>query len=190
MNTNSTNDQRVVPSPEKGIFAQEVLKKSLSLVYINIYSMTKTALSILFGSFTFFGLAQQNTVSSGGNANGTNGSVSYSVGQIDYSNAQGTNGSINQGVQQVYEFHVGVGEELTMDVSLFPNPTNEFVILQFENFTNDLKYILSDINGKVVAKDAIEASEVQIDMREYATGSYNLTISNDTKNQTIKIIKH
>ena len=152
--------------------------------------MTKTTLSILFCSVTFLGLSQQNTLTSGGNANGTNGSVSYSVGQIDYSNAQGANGSINQGVQQVYEFHVGVGEELTMDVALFPNPTNEFVILQFENFTNTLKYTLSDMSGKIVAKDNIEAEEIQIDMRQHAAGSYNLTISNDKNHQTIKIIKH
>jgi len=154
--------------------------------------MTKIALSFLFGGISLLGLSQQNTVSTGGNANGTGGTVSYSVGQIDYSNQQGTNGSINQGVQQPYEFYLlGIGAELTLDVSLFPNPTNEFIILQLENFSNDLKYALTDMNGKIIATDKIESSETHIDMRSYASGQYNLTITNDTTtNQTIKIIKH
>ncbi|MDG1334073.1 MAG: T9SS type A sorting domain-containing protein [Crocinitomicaceae bacterium] len=154
--------------------------------------MTKFTLSLLFGCLSLLGFTQQNTVSTGGEASGTGGTVSYSVGQIDYSNAQGTNGSINQGVQQPYEFYLlGIGSELTLDVSLFPNPTNEFIILQLENFTNDLKYTLSDMKGKIIATDKIETSETHIDMREYATGRYNLTIANSTTtHQTIKIIKH
>lgn len=153
--------------------------------------MTKINLSILFGCFTLFGFAQQNTVATGGNASGTGGTVSYSVGQIDYSSAQGTNGSVNQGVQQVYEFHVGINEELTIDVSLFPNPTNEFIILQLENPTSNLKYVLSDLNGKIIDKDDITASETHIDMRTFAKGHYLLTLSDNAQtNQTIKIIKH
>lgn len=151
----------------------------------------KINLSILAVFFAFTGWTQQNTVSTGGNATGTGGTANYSVGQVDYSNAQGTNGSINQGVQQPFEFYLlGIGEELVIDILLYPNPTNEFIVLQLDNFTNDLKYSLVDMNGKIVAQAAIESKESQIDMRQYASGKYNLTISNDTTNQTIKIIKH
>jgi hypothetical protein len=43
--------------------------------------------------------SQNSTLSSGGQATGTGGSVSYSVGQIAYSSLSGTNGSLIQGVQ-------------------------------------------------------------------------------------------
>jgi len=152
--------------------------------------MTKIILSLIFGCVSLLGFSQQNTVATGGNATGTNGSVSYSVGQVDYANAQGSNGSVNQGVQQPYKFHLGIGEELVFDLSLFPNPTNEFVILKLENFSEEMKYELFDMNGKLIAMDKIQSTETHIDMRAHATGQYNLKLSNKNSTQTIKIIKH
>ncbi|NRA12926.1 MAG: T9SS type A sorting domain-containing protein [Crocinitomicaceae bacterium] len=154
--------------------------------------MKKIATTGFFACLSMLSFSQQNTVSSGGEAIGSGGTVSYSVGQIDYTNSQGTNGSINQGVQQPYEFYeLGIKEAQFIDVLLFPNPTNEFIILQFENFTSDLSYSLYDLNGKIVVEGIVEASETQIDMRTFAKGQYNLTIRNSTNNiQSIKIVKN
>jgi hypothetical protein len=63
---------------------------------------------------TFFGLsinltAQNNTVSAGGDAEGSNGSISFTVGQVVYTSAEGSNGSINQGVQQPYDLEIITG---------------------------------------------------------------------------------
>ncbi|MCB0409870.1 MAG: hypothetical protein KDD29_06595, partial [Flavobacteriales bacterium] len=60
-------------------------------------------LQILICSIVF---AQENTVSSGGDALGVGGSASYSVGQVVYTTHTGVNGSIAQGVQQPYEISV------------------------------------------------------------------------------------
>lgn len=154
--------------------------------------MKKIATTGFFTCITLLSFSQQNTVSTGGEATGTGGTVSYSVGQIDYNNSQGSNGSINQGVQQPYEFYeLGIKEAFFVNVSLFPNPTNEFIILQLESFTNDLSYALYDLNGKIVVQGIVEALETQIDMRILATGQYNLAIKNATNNiQSIKIIKN
>jgi hypothetical protein len=154
--------------------------------------MKKIAITGFFACFGLISFSQQNTVSTGGEATGTGGTVSYSIGQIDYNNSQGSNGSINQGVQQPYEFYeLGIKEAFFVNVSLFPNPTNEFIILQFESFTNDLSYALYDLNGKIVVQGIVETVETQIDMRALATGQYNLAIKNATNNiQSIKIIKN
>ena len=152
--------------------------------------MAKITLLIIFGFLTFFGFSQQNTVATGGNATGTNGSISYSIGQIDYANVQGSNGSVNQGVQQPYEFYVGLNEELSIDLSLFPNPTHEFIILKLENLLEGLSYELFDMNGKLLAQDEIESTETLIDMREFAAGQYHVALSNKNTHQTIKLIKH
>lgn len=44
--------------------------------------------------------AQNIVLASGGNAMGTGGSVSYSIGQLDYISVSGSYGSVSQGVQQ------------------------------------------------------------------------------------------
>lgn len=154
--------------------------------------MKKIILTSCCACLTLLSFSQQNVTSSGGDATGTGGSVSYSVGQIDYINSTGSNGTANQGVQQPFEFfELGIKEAAFVDVKLFPNPTNEFIILQFENFTNDLSYSLYDVNGKIVAEGIVEAKETQIDMRAFARGQYNLAIQNASDAiQSIKIIKN
>ena len=49
--------------------------------------MKKIATTGFFACFSMLSFSQQNTVSSGGEAIGSGGTVSYSVGQIDYTNS-------------------------------------------------------------------------------------------------------
>ena len=68
--------------------------------------------------------AQNNTVSAGADAEGSNGNISYSIGQVVYTSAIGTNVSINQGVQQPYDYDVITGIELAeIELNFYPNPT-------------------------------------------------------------------
>ena len=48
--------------------------------------------------------AQQTNASAGGNATGSGGTVSYTIGQQEYSSFSSVGGSVNQGVQQPQEF--------------------------------------------------------------------------------------
>ena len=50
--------------------------------------------------------AQTAIIASGGNASGSGGSMSFSVGQIVYNTNSGTNASVAEGVQQPYEISV------------------------------------------------------------------------------------
>lgn len=137
--------------------------------------------------------SQQNTVTTGGDASGTNGSVSFSVGQIDYVNTSGTNGNSNEGVQQPFEFFdpdsgVPFHSEI---VQLFPNPTNDFVILQMTTFHPESKYAMYDASGKLVMEGNIHSEETQLDMRSLSRGMYQLQLSNSTETiSTIKIVKN
>ena len=70
----------------------------------------KTFISAAFLLLGLGGLhAQESVNSSGGEATGTGGTASYSVGQVVYTTATGTNGSVAQGVQQPYEISTTVG---------------------------------------------------------------------------------
>jgi gliding motility-associated-like protein len=58
----------------------------------------------LFFSISFCSIfAQQNTLSAGGEATGSAGSLSYSIGQVDYENASDAVGSMELGVQHAYD---------------------------------------------------------------------------------------
>lgn len=57
-------------------------------------------LSILFLAST--AIAQQATLSAGGDATGAGGSVSFSVGQVAYQHVSDVGGSVNEGVQQPF----------------------------------------------------------------------------------------
>src|SRR6056297_978638 len=66
---------------------------------------------LLFGPGLTGANAQQAMPASGGDASGSGGFVSYSVGQVVYTTHTGANGSVAQGVQQTYEIAVESGIE-------------------------------------------------------------------------------
>ncbi|MDX2360902.1 MAG: T9SS type A sorting domain-containing protein [Crocinitomicaceae bacterium] len=137
--------------------------------------------------------AQSNAVGSGGDASGTGGSASYSIGQIDNTNQSGTSGSINEGVQQPYEFFefVGLDEHSLITTSLFPNPTNDFIVLKLESMLSDLTYIMYDQKGSIVREASIIDTETQINVQELAPGDYHMVISQEAQQiESIKIIKY
>ena len=150
-----------------------------------------TCITLVFLSYTSF--SQSNAVASGGDATGSGGSVSYTIGQIDYINSSGTNGTIHQGVQQPFEFfrELGLNESELVNLSLYPNPTNEFLVIKLETFLADLNYELHDMNGKIVVQGIINNLETKLDVRSFAPGEYHLSITNNNNRiQSIKIIKH
>jgi hypothetical protein len=140
--------------------------------------------------------AQNAVVASGGNATGTNGKVSYSVGQPFYITKTGSNGSVADGVQQPYEIFVYAGIEEAKDIKLicnvYPNPTTEFIKLVIENNkSGDLFYQLYDMNGKLLANNKIEGTEASINMKSYAPATYFLKVKDNKKEvKTFKIIKN
>lgn len=145
----------------------------------------------LFGSAMCF--AQKNTDAAGGNATGAGGSVSYSVGQIDYNYQSGSNGNLNQGLQQPYEiFTSGVEDPaIQLGLSVYPNPSTNVLYLKIEkDEINDLSFQLYDINGKQLLSAIIVTNTTEIVMEQYAASTYFLKVSNSTKDlTTFKIIK-
>ena len=146
-------------------------------------------------SFSAIGqTAHQVLSATGGDASGTGGSVAYSVGQIVYSTSTGTTGSVAQGVEQAYEIYsVGIKETtLNISLSVFPNPTSDFLTLKVEDYNNEaLSYNLIDEQGKLILSKQITNQETQVAMSTLARGSYFINIVQTNKQiQTFKIIKN
>ena len=130
----------------------------------------------------------------GGDASGSGGTVAYSVGQIAYTTSTGTTGSVAQGVEQAYEIYsVGIKETaLNISLSVFPNPTSDFLTLKVEDYNNEaLSYNLLDEQGKLVLNEQIITQDTQVAMSTLARGAYFINIVQANKKiQTFKIIKN
>lgn len=149
----------------------------------------------LFGYGTTI-IAQTTIPASGGNASGSGGTASYSVGQIVYIKNTGTNGSASQGVQQPYEISVVTGIEEAKDILLefvvYPNPASDLVRLKISNFEiQNLKYQLYDMNGNLMQQNYIFSDETNISLQSFLPSTYFLKIIQDRKEiKTFKIIKN
>ena len=140
--------------------------------------------------------AQEAIPAAGGDATGNGGSVSYSIGQVDYSTNTSANGSVSEGVQQPYEIFVITGTEVFPSVSLsckaFPNPATDFLILSVgESEKENLSYRLSDLNGRVIASGKVIEEQTKIQMGTLRNGNYFLSVvMNNAEIKTFKIIKN
>ena len=153
--------------------------------------MNKYLLFLLLGfSYTY---AQQSVNSSGGEGTGTGGNFSFSVGQLDYVSATGSNGSVSQGVQQPFEiFVLGTDEipEISLELSIYPNPTTDVLFVKNENSDIKFNYQLFDIAGKTMASSPKMVQVDQIDMTSLVSGTYLLHIqTNNNLTKSFKIIK-
>ena len=132
----------------------------------------------------------------GGNATGTGGSASYSVGQVFFTTVSGTTASVSEGVQQPFEISVftGVKDIKAIDLyyAVYPNPTRGKLTLKIDNFEpNAFTYQLNDVNGKLLRSEKLTEKETAIDMSELKSAPYFLKVTNSKKEvKTFKIIKH
>lgn len=150
---------------------------------------------LLFGVFASKTQAQQSVNASSGNATGTGGTVSYSVGQIDYTSITGSGASSNQGVQQHYEiFILGTTNfpNINLTMVVYPNPTTSFVNLKIEDYALDnLNYTLFDMQGRQLESKKINQDETQIQMENLPLAIYFINVLDKNKTlKTFKIIKN
>jgi hypothetical protein len=139
--------------------------------------------------------AQQSTVASGGNASGVGGTVSYTVGQLVYTTTTQLGGSIAEGVQQPFEIETVLGPEevkgITLQCTVYPNPTSEGVTLQIENYDiKNLSYTIFDLNARIIANKNISSKQTYISMENLASATYYIKIMKLNKElKVFKIIK-
>jgi len=154
-----------------------------------------TLISLCILSLVKPGLAQNTIPSTGGNASGSGGSVSYSVGQVVFTTSSSSVGSVSQGVQQPYEISVVTGLEEAKDIilsySAYPNPVTDYLTLKIENYEYDNFSIrLFDSNGKLLQSKKLTGIETTISMTNLLPSLYFLKIIENQKEiKTFKIIK-
>ncbi|RLC09286.1 MAG: hypothetical protein DRI24_22070 [Deltaproteobacteria bacterium] len=143
-------------------------------------------------SFTY---SQQSQATSGGDASGSGGSVSYSVGQIVYTTNTGDNGSVAQGVQQPYEIQIIMAidgnDGIFLEYSVYPNPTTDLLNLKIDHYRLEgLRYLLYDMQGHLLDSKKITGKITTLNMGGYVPSAYLLQITDHKKEiKVFKIIK-
>jgi len=149
---------------------------------------------LLFLSMTAGLQAQEALVTSGGDASGSGGSVSCSVGQLFYLTGTGTGASVAEGVEQPFEISVvsSVGETEGGSVKIYPNPVSGIITVTTENIKNDrLWYRLYDTYGKLLESKKATGKQTQLDLTRYKPAVYFLKVTDQDKEiKTFKIVKH
>ncbi|RLD63469.1 MAG: hypothetical protein DRJ01_03710 [Bacteroidetes bacterium] len=140
--------------------------------------------------------AQEVISATGGDASGSGGSTSYTVGQMIYTTNKGTGGNtVAQGVQQPYEISVVTGiakaKDINLSVSAYPNPTTNYLTIKVENYeTANLQYVVSDINGKLMQTVKATGQETQIQTSQLVPAHYFVKVLDNKKEiKVFKIIK-
>lgn len=153
----------------------------------------KICILLVFISANLF--SQEVIASSGGNAIGSGGSSSYTIGQIFYTSQSGSNGSVSQGVQQAFEIYPLSGQvfkEILLVAIIYPNPVINNLILSIKNFDlENLNYQLFDIQGKIISNQSITSDQTTINLENNPTGIYVLKVNSNSKEiKSFKIIKN
>lgn len=155
---------------------------------------------LLMGSISYSqSIAPQSVNNSGSTMSQSNGSLSFTVGELtvqSQTDSQGnTLGSGFTAGASLTTMSVQETNAAILDVKVYPNPTTELVNIQINHSTVDQVIVtVADLEGKEVysGKYLGIANVIGINTSSYATGSYLLTLKN-TSNQllgTYKIIKH
>ena len=141
--------------------------------------------------------AQEAIPATGGEASGSGGLASYTVGQVVYTTSVGANGnSVAQGVQQAYEIQVVAGifaaKDISLNISAYPNPTTNYLIVMVANYeTTNLQYLVFDINGKLLQTVKATGTETKIETNNLVPANYFVKVLDNKKEiKVFKIIKN
>lgn len=160
------------------------------------YGKLKLCAVFLLGLGFHGSYAQESTNTIGGNASGSGGSASYSVGQVVYQTYVGTSVSASEGVQQPYEILVVTGLEeangIALAISAYPNPAIHAITLEIKDHElSSLNFQLYDMQGGILQSGKIVGNQTRITMGNLLPATYFLAVYQENKElKTFKNIKN
>jgi hypothetical protein len=138
--------------------------------------------------------AQRSVLSAGGDGVGSSGSISYSVGQIDFLAVDATSGKSNQGLQVPWEITVESGitqTSIELKALAYPNPVLDELQLSVGNFLSEgMSYRIYDLQGKLLMEHTILEETTRVNLSGFASATYVLQIIFDQNPiKTFRIVK-
>lgn len=162
---------------------KDIVNKICSIAFVAILGMSSL-------------MSQEAIPVTGGEAFGSGGSVSFSIGQTFFSSHLHDSGIVTEGVQQPYELFIITnideidGIELLM--SAYPNPVNDLLNLKVEKaHQEEMSWQLYNMAGTLIDSGRITSTITDISMLDKKTSVYFLkVIQNNREIKTFKIIKN
>lgn len=156
---------------------------------------------VIFSMVTFLhpSYTQESITAAGGEATGTTGTVSFTVGQVFYHAHEGEGGTVAEGVQQPFEIFIITSVEdapdITLNMMAYPNPVagrlNLVVDLPGDLRGKGYHYRLYDANGRALLSDRILNRQSGIDMANLPPAVYFLhVLDNRQVLRVFRIIKN
>ena len=165
----------------------------LSYTSLNSFDMRKAALLIAI-LFVNLGLYAQEVVSPAGETQTASGfEVSWTVGSLAIETLTSGSYTLTQGFHQTRLSVTRITESPLPDIDLkvFPNPAQDFIIIQFEELNETPSYALYNVTGKLMESKIITSTTTQLEMQNYATGQYILKLTSESGKplHSFKIVK-
>ena len=140
-------------------------------------------------------VSAQEVVSSNGDTQSAAGyEVSWTVGEAVIETLIGGTNTLTQGFHQTRLTVTAVTNFLYpgIEIKVFPNPTQEFITIQFSEYIEDTRYSIYDLRGKLIENKLINSADTEIDLKKYASGQYLLKLitKSGQRLQTFQVIKY
>ena len=140
-------------------------------------------------------VSAQQVVSSNGDSKSAAGvEVSWTLGEAVIETLISGSNTLTQGFHQTKITITALSEILFpgLDIKVFPNPTPEIITIQFSEYMEGSRYWLYDLRGKLLENKLISSADMEINMKNYASGQYILKLTNKSRQpiQTFQIIKY
>lgn len=167
--------------------------KRLILIFINFCLLVL----LLIGTGT--AKAQQVVSTTGNHAENGSAQLSWTVGEIVTTTITSGSNILTQGFHQSRLTVTAVEESIEsgFDISAFPNPVTENIMLRFYHLPEqqsgwlwkDYYFQIYDINGKLLMQKQIESTETMIPMDRYAPSTYFLKVYTVGRNDRTGVIE-
>ncbi len=138
-------------------------------------------------------LAQEVVSTAGESQQAGSYELSWTIGEPVMETLSSGSNSLTQGFHQTKLIVTAITkpEISEFEIQIFPNPTADFVNIQFQSVIKNISYQLYNNTGSLIQQNKIVSANTRLNFSNYASGQYILKITEETNCpiQTFKIIK-
>lgn len=135
--------------------------------------------------------AQEVISTSGGSYKNSTTTIDFSVGELMISTLSTNQVVVTQGFHQSFKATITTLEpsNFPIEVSVFPNPTSDYINISTEDFSDEIAYRLYNINGVLISQGTF-SKNTKLSINSYTKGFYQLLLTNSNQQliQTFKIL--
>jgi hypothetical protein len=110
--------------------------------------------------------------------------TTYTVWGTDANGCKG----IATSVVTVQNCATGITSYAANEISVYPNPANEFLTVSFGSLEGKKSIAVYDVSGRLVIEKNADADTVQLNVLEITKGSYFIKVLNDKVVVSVKMI--